>query len=175
VRRTGLQRRQEQLSACVDLYGERKSEGNEKQDPSTSRRIVILRVHECWQQVSETIECCRLEKMEDCRHYGAAAVWWTKYLGKTRLGHMFQRRRVRCRQRMAKVRLRMPLKNGGHAFGILLESIPGEPAWRLREEAAEYPNNEGARSEPEPPTPDLGLDRNSLLRTGGRLTPDRFR
>jgi hypothetical protein len=47
---------------------------------------------------------------------------------------------------MAKVCLCMPLKNRGNAFCIFEEAIPGKPAWRFRQEAAEYPNDEGASS-----------------------------
>src|SRR5579864_4787000 len=132
-----------------------KSERDEKRDLSTSRRVVILRVNECWQPVSKTIESHRLEEMEDCQHDDAPPVWRTKCLGKTRLAHTRRRRRVRCRQRTAKVRLCMPLKQGSNPFSIPHEAIPGKPARRLRKEAAEYPNGEGARSayhnEPPPP------------------------
>src|ERR1700676_958656 len=132
-----------------------KSEGDEKRDLSTSRRIAILGIHECGQPGSETMESYRLEEMEDCQHNGAPAVWRTKYFGKTRLGNMLRSRRLRCRQRLAKVRLCMTLKNGGNPFRFFHEAIPGKPAWRLWEEAAEHPHNEGARSahqhEPSPP------------------------
>src|SRR5579864_3985271 len=132
-----------------------KGEGDEKRDLSTSRRIAILSVHERWQPVSETVEGYRLEEMKDCQHDDAPAVWRTKYLGKTRLAHTRRRRCVRCRQRTDKVRLCMPVKQGGNTFSIPHEAIPGKPARRLRKEAAEYPNGEGARSayhnEPPPP------------------------
>src|SRR6266853_2900432 len=64
-------------------WANRKGEGDEKRDLSTSRRIMVLRIRECWQPVSETIESYRLEEMEDRQHHGAPAVWRTKYLGKT--------------------------------------------------------------------------------------------
>src|SRR5580704_3450752 len=123
-----------------------KSEGDEKRNLSTSRRILILYVNQRWQPVSETIESYRLEEMEDCQHDGAPAIWRTKYFGKTRLGNVPRSRRLRCRQRMAKVRLCVTLKNGGNPFRFFHEAIPGKPAWRLWEEAAEHTHDEGARS-----------------------------
>src|SRR3981081_4509669 len=63
---------------------------------------------------------------------------------------------------MAKVCLRMPLKNGGNAFRIFRVAMPGKPAWRLRKEAAEYPDDEGTRSaDQHDPPPPLNMQRSA--------------
>src|ERR1700722_8509794 len=143
-----------------------KGEGDEKRDLSTSRRIMILRIHECWQPVTETIESYRLEEMEDRQHHGAPAVWRTKYLGNTCLSRTLQRRRHWCRQRVAQVLLCMSLKNRGNTFRPPQQAVPGKPAGRLRDGTAEYPNHEGARSanqrEPSPPLNLQGSVRHQL-------------
>ena len=90
---------------------------------------MILRSDQRWQPVSETVKSYRLEEIEDCQHDSASAVWRMKDLGKTLFAHVLQRRRLRHRQRMAKVGLCMPVKNRGHAFCFSQVAVSDKPAW----------------------------------------------
>src|SRR5579863_1987634 len=104
-----------------------KSERDEKRDLSTSRCIAILRVNECWQPVSETVESYRLKEMEDCQHDGPPAVWRSKYFGETCLSCVSRPQCLQCGQPMAKVYFCMLLENGGNEFCIFQAAVPGEP------------------------------------------------